>query len=596
MADQSVSDVLAVRGYKGDSTAGGSQTFGIKLDATPFDKLALYTYSQNKEMWERQNTQDDLAAKEMAKMMALDVNSSFPEFYEQLNKQKQDISDMLKDPTVLDYQKNPEGYKKLQSAYADLSNNKNKAVANDVKYNAELARIEALPIEQQAAQRAILDNNKKMLLGDGADKALKEKPLLAIGGEFKPKDFELPTAGDIKYTTTKILGNNNKEIGVTVPDGNGVWVQSGKLALGLDQTEFEPIPNLNNDKNVELQNQNAKIKFKQNKKLGNNIYQKQTLDKFNELIPTYEKALAQYNALPPEQRGTPPPKPAIVEDVERMNNNIDVVNKLFADQKSRGVSVPEPYRKINTSDGIDAQEYIYLQSLSKVKEFIKYDEKLTHTGDLTSENNSKRNEAGAMARARLPYDEQKKSIQALGTSHFGNLIYGVNLPKVEVPNFDGKASIKDGSVIDKNGRVLTQVNGDAELPRDAFNNSILLEYNKYAGVKTTTKDGVITTENNPGAELPTEGRLRAKYEKGTIVGIYSKDNTLVDVDLMQQITIKAGQMGVNKYKDPNTEYGVGGDPTKQTTQGTTTTESSKKSGSSAAQYGGIDANGNVIWK
>lgn len=589
MADQSVSDVLAVRSYKGDSTAGGSQTFGIKLDATPFDKLAQFTYFQNKEMWERQNTQDDLAAKEMAKMMALDVNSAFPEFYEHLNAKKDELSKLIQDDaTVLNYQKNPEGYKKMQRLYGEIANDRTAATANDLKYNTEITRIKLLPVEEQQAQKDLLEIEKKRLLMDGAAKGLQQKPLLAIGGKFTAKDFELPDAGTVMYQTAFAMGDNNKQIEVTALDFNSAWVQSVKAANQIDQAEFVPKPNPNNDQNINLDNESGKIQFDQNKKSGNaNQYTEATVAKFKDIVDQYYTALKEST----DKGTTPPPKPEFISSVEAVNENITAAENNLAEQSKRG---SKPYipgaRKINLEDGVSKEELIYLNTLSKEKEFIKYKETLNNTGQAynyaklaTEDDNADKDRAARSAIARLPYDMQKEQIQALGEGHFGNLIFGVNLPKgkVEVPNIEsGTASIKDGAVIDDQGNILTQVNGDAELPRGAINNSILLEYNKYAGVKTTDKDGVVTTENNPGQQIAPKGRLRANYENGVIKGIYSQDGTLIDVDMMQQITIKAGQMGVTKYKSPNTEYGVGGDPTKQTTPGTTTTKSSAKGGGS----------------
>ena len=151
---------------------------------------------------------------------------------------------------------------------------------------------------------------------------------------------------------------------------------------------------------------------------------------------------------------------------------------------------------------------------------------------------------------------------------FGNLIYGVN-GNVGTPAGTGITSLKNGTAVDKNGNIVKDFSGTMTIPANMLNNSIVIEYNKYAGNKsvtktegeskdeetgTTTKSSTTQTEMAGQLDL-TSGKVRAKFENGVIKGIYAKDGTLIDDDMFKHITRSAGLSGVTKYKPADKDYG-----------------------------------------
>ena len=193
MADNAVQEVLAVNSYKGDSTAGGMQTFGVKLDATPFDKLAEYTFLQNREKWERRNTLNDDAAKKMASTLAIDINTPIPEYYSFLQTKQKELNKFIEGGHGLIYEDDPEANKEYNRKYAELVSLKNKAVSDGLKLNAEYAAIEQLPTQSEKdVALKTLEINKQELLKDGAETALTQKPLLKTGARYTKDQFDLP--------------------------------------------------------------------------------------------------------------------------------------------------------------------------------------------------------------------------------------------------------------------------------------------------------------------------------------------------------------------------------------------------------------------
>lgn len=543
MADQPVSDVLATRSYKGDASAGGGVYYGVKLDATPFDKLAQYTFYENRDKWERKNKEDDAAALKMADMVALDINSSFPEFYDHLNAKKQELSEMLKDSSVLNYQKNPEGYKKMSALYGEIVADKNKAVANDVKNNAAQAAIALLPEKQQEAAKAVLEIDRKILLAKGADYALKKGSLMTTGQKFEASDYAVPTVGTVEFSASILGYDDNKERSVKVVDANGAWVQAG-IAAAQGQKEFVAKPNPDKDPVIDLENQRRKLIFTQNKEMGTNPALEETVKKFDETI----KAWDTYNKLSPEQKATTTAveKPQIVADAEKFNENIQMANREL-DRTVGGKRAPN-FMEVNLKDGISPQEYVYMQSLSKVGSFIKADEKAIHHGEGSQNARHAETEAGLMKRKRMEMAKPPAGVPGAQDSK-GNIIYSIN-----GIYGDPKNRIENGHLF-RDGKFDAGFNKDVKVDAGASGAYIQSWYNQYNTLTGKDQVGAKVRLYDDGAGG--KKQLNARFRNGVIYAIESDNGGFITVDDFQKISDINGQKKESKVIS-ETEVGVGG--------------------------------------
>lgn len=119
----SIQEVLGVASYQGQGYAGGGVGVSVNLDKATdsFQKFADFKMYQNKAAWEKKNSDDAAAALEMAKYIAIDPSTTIDQQREPLRLKKQEIDEILKDPSVLYYQENPEGYTKLHKSLSELA-------------------------------------------------------------------------------------------------------------------------------------------------------------------------------------------------------------------------------------------------------------------------------------------------------------------------------------------------------------------------------------------------------------------------------------------------------------------------------------------
>ena len=478
----SVQEVLAINSRPGDSIKGGSQTYGITIDATPFARLAEFTYLDNVQKQKDKVVKDQEIALEMGKALSLDINTTNKEIYDELDKQKQEILYLLKNnKDVFDYNKNPEANKKYQELYGQFTANRTKATAFDVLNNAAVSQIAKLDTTEQQPAREVLENNRKISLVGGAKEFFKTGTQLETGlVSFKPEDFTVPKVGKISYTTVKIGGDNNMSREVNVIDVNAARTKSEQVWIGITTDEFIPEPNPKNDPIIELRNRNGAIQSKsKNAKKGR--FSQQTLDKMNLVIEEYKQKKAEYDANP---IGKPPTKTDQMIAIDAINQNILAANAALGQARAnKQLNVPT-FEIINYEDGLSGAELVLMETLASQpqEKFIEYADKATNTGIATTQRGQNMASATAdknrrVANVRTNKPPQNTFIDGNDFSAIGNHTYS-----------DKK--ISGGYVIYNDNSLYT---GPLAVPISKIPTSILntiKQLDKEDGYKIQTEKGV----------------------------------------------------------------------------------------------------------
>lgn len=518
----SVQEILAINNRPGDSIKGGEQTYGITIDASPFQRLAEYTYLDNVEKTKAKALKDKEIATEMGKAMALNINTTNKEIYDELDKQKQEILYLVtNNKDVFDYNKNPEANKKWQELYGQFTANREKATAFDVLNNNAVAEIAKLPIEQQESAREVLENKRSIALAGGASNFLKTGIAELSAIKVEPKDFAIPKVGNIQYQTFQEGGNANKTYDVDVYDINSLDAASEQAWLGLQTDTFIPQDNPNNDKTIALQNRNAEIAYNQNRK-GLGKFSGETLAKTNLIISEYKAAVEKAKT----EGGSQPQKPSIIESIEAINRNIEAASDALQRQAQRGGKpLPPRFKTINIEDELQGGELVKLESLAEKppESFIKYTEKGDDTGNaikIRAQNidvsESEKDRQARWRIANIPASSSGSG-KAAGASEFsygpfasivasiGNLNKTVKLSELSIAQVAAinPAYVSEGKVVDKvsDKEVSIGTNKAGELT--------IFEYEKGKSTRNLSESKVLS---NASSWLATDAKDKAKED------------------------------------------------------------------------------------
>ena len=180
---------------------------------------------------------------------------------------------------------------------------------------------------------------------------------------------------------------------------------------------------------------------------------------------------------------------------------------------------------------------------------------------------AKLNENGANYRTNLPYQKAKDALDA--ANNFGNIIYGVNVSDIRkagsglfkdaaAKKLDGLSMI-NGAIINKDGAIQRDIEGEFNVPATGVNNSIVTEFNKYAGQTRLSADGIVMSSPVTSKIEPSAlGNITIRVKNGEIVGVKTADGTFADVDQFQYITTMTSQKGASKYRQPEDISGGAG--------------------------------------
>jgi hypothetical protein len=397
-----IQEILSGQSYRGDATSGGGAAVGVTLDPSPFQKLADFTYYQNREMWVRQNKKDDEAANNIADITALDPNSPLKEQYEYLSEKKNEIiKEIENNPSVLDYQKNPKGWAALNRKIAEWGSERKKATANDIIYEKRMkeAQDDVDPISKGFKMKT-LEEDRANHFSVGVKDALVTGTTLRSSPELTAENYKLPTLTNTSYKVAYIEPNTLREVKWDIVDTNSAWVQAGAAAFGLMNKAYKDDPNLTPEENARM-----RATVETSLKMGNVASYQLIVDKYNEWMQ--KKASNPNEPMPPQIE-------EIVESISTYNKNAQEANVELAKMTAAGKKPTHGPNVIVDAKQLDVQEFLFLNALHGQKLVREYTEDLSWTGGANAMQMNREDNDAAMARARLPYTMAK-----LGTNSSG---------------------------------------------------------------------------------------------------------------------------------------------------------------------------------
>lgn len=567
-----INDIVNLDNYKGDVAAGGGDAGAFNIDTRPLQQLGLYTNFYNKTVYDQTIQDRDKKIKEISAIADIDLNNLY-------GKDKELITKNLANLTAFatEYAKNPnitvQDQLKWQTALGTVQNDYMSGKQRSLAYHAQLNDINT---NHSGAEKDILTNelNEKFNSTDISTP-------ISTGTGYKPVAVDVPPPQTIEGNNLLNMANSivDAKWSVYNPSSNAALASSTVLGLnnlrtGLTGTSanLQDIANgaaqqwagMTNAFNATITAKNVDGTYKYFDAQGNFDANKfQTENASNTAVMQPYNALVNLNQYSTQKKN-------------------EVAQGVYSD---KGITYKAPPNLtpnmfdagiINFSpDGITPDQLVQAGMFQKyvgdrvVKTFketglgISQQNANTATGRLNEEiRSNKANEA---------INKQKADAAAGNTTtpenQFGNLIYGVNLPNFSMSIKQGNQvpanaeSIKDGAIVDKDGNVVTSYSGTMRIPVSALNNSILSEYQKYAGSKTVEKsDGLeepttTTTTVSGSGKIDTNGGVNLRFENGIINGIQAEDGSFIDDNQFANITQTAAQKGVTKYKKADTGYG-----------------------------------------
>jgi hypothetical protein len=535
-----INDTLSVRSYKGDSVAGGMQSYGLTIDTTPIDKLAAFTFYEKKDLWERKNKKDDEDAKKLAEITALDPANSIPELYDFVNNKKNEVIDMMKDG-MPDYQKDPDTYVKFQKAIGELKNLAEKAAATELKVSGQRKENEKLGEKEKIAADKYLDASiNNFIRSVGAGKYLTNSPLIETGYKPDAKDYELKVPKELGVSKVEVViiePNGNRAVNFEFLDYNKLHGLAQDMALsGKTNIEVK-----RSDYGSDAEYNLAKSRADWALQISNNgQFSDETLANGNKLIFSYLQGLKE------GREGIDKLEPDVVKLAKEYNSFATNINKTLEAQmgnaainkrnKGDKTQSAQPLKIINFEDGIDKTEMIFLKLWSNSDKNTTYTEKVDDT---------------------QAYNNYKLEQMQSATS--------VRVAKINNSNRGGGAATP----------TTTGVTGNA---LDSWGNETISDGNYFNGGKLYNRDGSLKSVSGylvPASMIPeqlrvaasklniplaVDGNIKVNTSNGEITAVYSTNGGIVDRNLIRnaQLDIDKERKGEApmQWGQPNSGGGV----------------------------------------
>lgn len=567
----STNEITTAAGYSGNAALGGAVDAPVIIDPTAVQRFATFQFYSDKDKWDQKQKDDVNAAKQISDIASYDIASPLTPYSDALKGKLQEIQDYTKNnPDALTYSNSPEKYQELYKKINEFGNLRKAATASDAVYNANKNKIDTeadLPTKQY--MQADLDTRVKELFTGGVSQA--QNKILASASPLNPDDYTVPTPKVTEYDAISQLPNSDvvNKFKFVNPDQ---LLADTELEFSKAQTLDENAPSFKalSPERQALERQKFALAGTKRKAVTD------MADNLNGLLNEYKAAHPDVDIT--KVSGDPTGKDTlldIIKSANKYNAQIDQLNSLIAGGKAKdptGKVITHQFSPINLADGISPAELGMMNALQKtgtpIWSLVKDIKENDNSIQLQGQANQRRINAANIAKdeyiANLPYEKQKAgALDAAGKQiDFGNLIYGINTPPkkpVDIIKTDGNkingVTINNGVVIDKSGNPVDYT-GDVRIPADNLDNSIVTEFNKYAGsTKVGTNGEASTTVPTSQLKPDDNGKFTIRMENGQIKGILASDGTFATADQFQHITLEAGQKGATKYKKPDPNYG-----------------------------------------
>lgn len=565
--------------YRGDAGLAGGSFGVIDVDTRPLQNLAAYTMLYNKEVWKQKQQETDAKITQLADLSNIALNDLRGKDKDQATKEFAELQKYASEyarKIPKTPQERMQNELEWQTKYGAFKNNfnsgKDRAVTYQKRYNDIL----------KGTQNA----------------TAKEKQIKFLNEEFDNTDIGTKISGEPAYVTTvaevpdpivnkmHVLsvgqGNENVDVEISYYNPTTNAGSTDAAILGINKL----YPKEGTEAYNKLSEQEKKeAAIQSTVESGGKIWE-DAKEPLNIALKKYVNADGIFDAVSFENDN------ASNTTIMKAYNAAKIYDKYNRDKHeqaktgmftNKGLSVKLP-DNVNPDDFkvgfIDFSKGLNANQLLQSGRFAKYTgdvftPKVTPTDNAIQNANreaenyrARLNERGANFRAKLPYEKAKvgKVDENGNPLDFGNLIYGVNTKdKINISNAAGdkfkNVEIKNGTIVNTKGDVVPYT-GDLKLPASFFDNSILVEYNKYVGgTKLDPTTGAVLANSSPTQLLNERGKYHVSFENGEITGIYAANEngtekgSLVTVDQFQHITLNAAQKAASKYKKADVNYG-----------------------------------------
>ncbi len=415
-----ISEINAGSSYTGAAQLGGALGVGVTIDSAPIQRLATFSYYRDRDLWEKKNADDRVAANQIANISAFDITSPLKPYADDLKKELSDIQTFVREnPDALVYSRNPQKFQELNERMNRFNNKRKGATANDVLYNAAKANAEKIvdPRERDIKLRE-LDLKVNKLFEPGLETAYNTQ--FESSPEIKPSDFQIPVAGQTSRSFIMELPNSNITTEVVYTDLDDLRAKSEILAAGGGEGV---------DTNAEWFKRLSPAQ--QKIELEKSALTSTKRAKLQELSAGFTNALSQWKAANPNVNLTNVDSDTlgsgILEDnirsVRVVNDQIDQLNSLVLEGRIKdpaGRVRTTPYAKINFEDGLSEAELIMMKSIQESRSPLisKIDKKIQQTDNAIQLENIRADNARAWAG--LNWDKEKFKLQTQGTDNVKN--------------------------------------------------------------------------------------------------------------------------------------------------------------------------------
>lgn len=521
MAGQSASIGANFSQYQGNSNLGGGVDIGVlNIDTKPLEDLGKYTMLYNRQMRQETQKKKEEQVRQLADLTAYDLTTAISKDREIIEKEYNDLIDYVRaNPTVLDYEKNPEEFRE----YAIKKN----ALNNTLKYGKTrslMALTRQSDIEKEPNAQLKSFYQKKL---DEDIAATDIKTPLRITEQFDYKPVEILDPGQVTWDQTNIDPNSNEIVEVTYK-GKDV----GKAARFADATALG-LQNIRLDVTAP---DFLKKSPKEQKRLVDQYTAQQAGGKLlvADQAAAFNAAFKQYGGDIEKIKSSNPLLANVIKTFEDTNRYVEdqrrrIETGIFKDKGAslqfgqKGLNAQD-YRSINYLDGeIQPRDILFAQALAKAPS-DSYDTKVTETGNSlqnTQQAETKRHNIAMEGLDRAALDQKKKEWQT---------------------NQDGSETLKN-SAWKYAEDIIGQLNkvkdaGSAILPNKfgELNNEILMALGSERAAVPAVRDdkGTIIESAKPAGFYPLE---LAPGNVLRIVGdnVYLYDNVTTDQKTGQQI-------------------------------------------------------------
>lgn len=415
-----IGQISQAAGYQGNAALGGEIDAGITIDPSPIQRLATFTYYRDRDLWEKKNADDKLAAQQIANLAAFDISSPLKPYYEDLKTELSDIQTFVREnPDALVYSRNPDKFRELNERINRFATKRKGATANDVLYNAAKSNINKIPDPRERdIKLRELDLKVDKLFENGLEPAYNNQ--LESSPEIKKSDFEIPVAGQTTRSFIMQLPNSDITTDVTYTDLDDLRAKSEILAAGGGEqidTNADWFKRLSPEQQKLELEKNSLTSTKRAKLQELSVGFSTALEQWKQANPNIDLTTVDVSTLPN----------GILEDnirsVKTVNDQIDQLNALVLEGQIKdpaGRVRTQPYAKINFEDGLSEAEIIMMKSIqeSKTPLLSKVDKKIQQTDNAIQLENIRADNARAWAG--LNWDKEKFRLQTQGTEEVKN--------------------------------------------------------------------------------------------------------------------------------------------------------------------------------